>query len=125
MKPCKYGGKYWVIVTFVQLSKMTIECGNTIIYADRMKCLLLACCTGNREKLIKTTSTSLFTSVFAKFANFVWARPTTMFIIQTVPVSTPKEKKFLFFLSGSQNCLYDKHRCRWPYLDKVGKFGKH
>ena len=51
--------------------------------------------TGNGEKLIKTTSTSLFTLVFAKFANFVWVRPTTtMFIIQTVPVSTPKEKKF-------------------------------
>ena len=51
--------------------------------------------TGNGEKLIKTTSTSLFTLVFAKLANFVWVRPTTtMFIIQTVPVSTPKEKKF-------------------------------
>ena len=41
--------------------------------------------TGNGEKLIKTTSTSLFTLVFAKFANFVWVRPTTtMFIIQTI-----------------------------------------
>ena len=48
MKPCKYGGKNWVIVTFVQLSKVTIECGNTIIYADRMKCLLLACCSSFR-----------------------------------------------------------------------------
>ena len=41
--------------------------------------------TGNGEKLIRTTSTSLFTIVFAKFANFVWVRPTTtMFLIQTV-----------------------------------------
>ena len=58
--------------------------------------------TGYGVKLITTTSTSLFTFVFAKFANFVEVRPTTtMFIIQ------------------------DKRRRRWPNLGKVGKFGKH
>ena len=33
--------------------------------------LRLVLCTGNGEKLIKATSTSIFTLVFAKFANFV------------------------------------------------------
>ena len=43
------------------------------------------------EKLVKITSTSFFTLAFAKFANFVWiSQMTTMFIIQTVPVSTQK-----------------------------------
>ena len=51
--------------------------------------------TGNGEKLIKTTGTSLFTLVFAKFANFVSIRPTTtMLIIQTVLASNKKERRF-------------------------------
>ena len=31
--------------------------------------------TGNGVKLVKMTSASLFTLVFAKFTNFVWIRP--------------------------------------------------
>ena len=41
-----------------------------------------------------------------------------------------KNKYFSFYFSVCQicqrrRCLYDKHRRRWPNLDKVGKFGKH
>ena len=61
------------------------------------------------------TSTSNFNLVFAKFANFVWVRPTTTMSIIIIYA----------IIQRFQNCLYDKHRCSWPYLDKVGKFGKH
>ena len=41
------------------------------------------------------------------------------------PTETCKPWVF-FFLSGNRNCLYGKHRRRWPpYLDKVDEFSKH
>ena len=54
---------------------------------------------GNRGKLAKLASTSPLASLFAKFANFFQIWPTTtMFVMQTVPVSTQN-----FFPVSRQN----------------------
>ena len=67
----------------------------------------LRCFTGNGEKLIKTTSTSHFTLVFAKFCQLY--------------LDTANDNDVIIQTVLGRNCLYERHRCRWPYLHKVGK----